>query len=797
MPMYEKFVLSGVSRLRQVLTGTRSLFAFLLVLGAIAATAVLLFEIDTTVSGQQQSDETVSERKSEPEFPNFDIRNEKRNDVIDYFVAARTAQHKNASAVADIRDDFARGEAALKARVPNVKFEYNNDMRAPEVITPDVWQDGIDFLSRPSGLKRSEILRNFIKENNRLIGVTDTQATTLKVTADYTNPSGNMSFALLEQEINGIPVFRGEVKAGFTKDGEIVRVINNLAPGLDYAVLPNDFGDPLEAVRAAGAHIRHEFGTTDLSKNDSQSKSNKVVFGTGDWATTAEKMYFPTEPGVAVPAWRVLLWEDTVAYYVIVDAKSGTMLWRKNIANEQTQAATYQIYGNPNAFIDVADSPAPFSPGPVDPTLPNIQGAIIARTNRTLIGNEGPLSFNNSGWITDGANHTDGNATEAGLDVVAPNGVAAPMLGDTACPGAGCRVFTSTWNPPPGNPAPGQDPTDPQARRGAVIQMFYIMNRYHDVLYQLGWTEQAFNFQHDNFGRGGVANDRISSEAQDSSGTNNANFFTPADGQRGRMQMYRFTGPTPDYDGTTDAEIVIHEVTHGLSNRLHGNAGGLATNMSGGMGEGWGDWYAHTLLAEPTDPINGVYAAGGYATNSITAGFLANYYYGIRRYPKAVIAFTGGLNNRPHNPLSFRHLNSNCNTEIGTPTTIGTVSAFPRGPVGSTDCDQVHAAGEIWSSLLWEVRALMVTRSGFADGTQRVLQVVTDGMKLSPINPTFLQGRDAIIAAAAALPTGSGDAVVDVREGFRRRGMGFSASIQNATTAAVTEAYDLDRKSVA
>jgi hypothetical protein len=54
----------------------------------------------------------------------------------------------------------------------------------------------------------------------------------------------------------------------------------------------------------------------------------------------------------------------------------------------------------------------------------------------------------------------------------------------------------------------------------------------------------------------------------------------------------------------------------------------------------------------------------------------------------------------------------------------------------------------------------------------------------------MLQERDAIIAAASALPVApeaSAD-VVDVREGFRRRGMGFSASTQSAT--AVTEAFD-------
>ena len=58
--------------------------------------------------------------------------------------------------------------------------------------------------------------------------------------------------------------------------------------------------------------------------------------------------------------------------------------------------------------------------------------------------------------------------------------------------------------------------------------------------------------------------------------------------------------------------IVIHEVTHGTSNRLHGNGSGLG-NQGGMMGEGWGDWYAHTMTAEPTDPMNGVHGLGGYS----------------------------------------------------------------------------------------------------------------------------------------------------------------------------------------
>jgi hypothetical protein len=771
----------------------RSLFLSLFVLGLVTVIAVLPYQFGSKAAGKKGLVQRTE--SADPGLPNYDIRTAKGNDLADYFESARSSIGKSAVAVADIRDGFVRGEEALRSRVPDVKFEYNEDIRIPEVITPDVWKANIDRLTGPSNAKRSEILRSFVKENNDLVGVTDEQADALRVLADYTNPDGNLSFAHLEQRPNGIPVFRSEVKAGFTKDGRIIRVINNLAPGLDYGSLSTDFRDPLDAVKAAAKFINHELKSTDVTRNDKASNDLKTVFGSGDWATTAEKMYFPTEPGVAVPAWRVLIWEPKNAYYVVVDANTGTMLWRKNITEDQTQTATYQVYNNTNGYINAADSPAPLSPGPLDPTL-GTQGPLGTRTNVTLIGNEAPNTFNNNGWITDGANITDGNANEAGIDRDGINGVDAPQTG------APNRVFDSTWNPPPGSPAPGDDPLTPQAQRGAVIQMFYVMNRYHDELYKRGFNEAAFNFQNTNFTGMGLGNDRVSSEGQDSSGTNNANFSTPADGGRGRMQMFVWTGPTPDYDGTADAEVIIHEVTHGTSNRLHGNTAGLSTNMSRGMGEGWGDWYAYTMLAEPTDPINGIYTTGGYATYLIAAGFTGNYYYGIRRFPRAPITFLGP-NGKPHNPFTFQYINANCNTLIGTTTSNPPPnSAYPRGPVGVTTCDQVHNIGEIWSSMLWEIRNRMVTRLGFTAGTTRVLQVVTDGMKLAPVGPTILQERDAIIAAASALPFAPDASldVQDVREGFRVRGAGFSASIQNAGTGAnntvVTEAFDLANAAV-
>lgn len=75
----------------------------------------------------------------------------------------------------------------------------------------------------------------------------------------------------------------------------------------------------------------------------------------------------------------------------------------------------------------------------------------------------------------------------------------------------------------------------------AVANLFYFNNVVHDALYRAGFEEQAGNFQVNNFGKGGLGNDPVNAEAQDGSGTDNANFSTPSDGSSPRMQMYLWT----------------------------------------------------------------------------------------------------------------------------------------------------------------------------------------------------------------------------------------------------------------
>jgi len=125
----------------------------------------------------------------------------------------------------------------------------------------------------------------------------------------------------------------------------------------------------------------------------------------------------------------------------------------------------------------------------------------------------------------------------------------------------------------------------------------------------------------------------VLAEAQDFSGTNNANFATPADGSSGRMQMYVFTGPSPDRVSALDQDVLLHELTHGTSNRLHNNGSGLNNTMSGGMGEGWSDFYARALTSGADEDVKRRLRGRRLFDARHLAGFTDNYYYGIAASP--------------------------------------------------------------------------------------------------------------------------------------------------------------------
>ena len=688
----------------------------------------------------------------------FDIRTDSSAKSRAGVEGYRARATRNAGALAA---SMASARARLNAAVPHLQVEMNPITKTPEIVGLGTAPGA---LTGPSGEKPERTVRGFVASNAALFGLDAAQAGQLRTIADYANPAGNLSWVELEQVINGIPVFQGRIRAAVRKDGAVARTTGNLAAGLDYALLAaSPQLSAAEAVAAAARTIGVEIDPTGLpaARVENEAKTHVFPAGAFEGETKVDLVYFALEPGVATLAYAMVLWEAVDAYYVLVDAMNGELLWRKNITNDQTQAATYAVYSS--------DSPAPLSPSNATPGS-GIQGTAVPRTTFTIV-SELP-AFDSLGWIPDGQNTTSGNNVDAGLDLTSPNGIDS----NGRATGSPNRVFNFDYTP--AGQTGEQSPTLASYRSGVVTNLFFWSNRYHDQLYQFGFTEAAGNFQQNNFSRGGSAADRILAEAQDGSGTNNANFATPPDGQSGRMQMFLFDQPNPDRDGDLDQEIVIHELTHGLSNRLHGNGGGLNSLQAGGMGEGWSDFYARALLSTADEDLAGVYASGGYSTFRFFNIGTDNYYYGIRRFPYALRSNVGA-NGRPHNPLTFADLDySQAATGDG---------AFARSPLIGDDALEVHNSGEVWCMMLLEVRARIIQRLGFAAGNARALQIVTDAMKLDLATPNFIQARDSIIAADNA--GFQGEDVADIWAGFAARGMGFGASVTGGNNLRVVESY--------
>ena len=242
------------------------------------------------------------------EIENYDIRTQKSDEAQKSLKDFIRESGKDSSLISAERKNVRRTVEELKTN-KRWKIEYNEDLRTPEIIASEIGKD-TNLLTASSVEKRDKILRRFLSENSALFGLDEIQINSLETTADYTNPNGVLSFVHLAQKMNGIPVFRGEVKAGFTKRGEMFRVINNLAPALDYQNLSADFGNADAAVINAAKHINLTATENDLKRIESASDNLKITFERGQFAdqTTAEKIYFPVDYAVTRTAWRVLLW---------------------------------------------------------------------------------------------------------------------------------------------------------------------------------------------------------------------------------------------------------------------------------------------------------------------------------------------------------------------------------------------------------------------------------------------------------------------------------------------------------
>jgi subtilase family serine protease len=519
--------------------------------------------------------------------------------------------------------------------------------------------------------------------------------TALDLVRDYVSASTGLRHLAFVQSFDGVPVFDGAVTVHVKADGTVARVTSSAARGAGRSF--QDTTTAAGAASAAAAHVRpgQFFAATRRSSDGGPRRRERFARGPFLRDVDAALVWLPVDGRLRL-AWQVDITPDgePQAYDVIVDAADGSVLVRRNrvlsiegsgrvIQSDATRALDPR---RPDAMPAGADGcPPPTNHQFISLTAP-------FRDPSTVLLDTGRLEGNNVHVF----HLNGGNEAPAGT----PDGT-------------GGWSFDHPFN----------------SAGSAATTLFYAVNFAHDFFYELGFDEAAGNFQHENFGRGGLGNDSVTAVAR-ATGRNNATYEHAPDGSSPTISMYLWDGAgcwsqdvdadgASDIDGDYDLDIVLHEFHHGVSHRLNTSFNG---NEAGAIGEGAGDFFAYSVNGDTT---------------------LAEY------------ARPGGLR---------------------------TVNAKTYGDwycYFGIICE-VHDNGEIFANVLWDVRERFRAddvRGSDAAAVHESHQLYVDALKLSPPAPTMLDIRDAMLLADSLRNAGSPGSQNFCRiwESFAGRGMGLQA----------------------
>ena len=795
------------------------------------------------------------------------------------FPAAGALPEFDAFAAAPAAARHALARPAEDVARPGTTIHVEERLGVPTFFRPaHAGERGRQSVAR-KGIEAAEAARAHLLDLAPLWGLADEDI--LQAPLVHVHDTGKGAIIVkLRQEAFGVPVFRDEIRIAMDRGYEPIAIAG-------YLPSVAGLSEPVFALTAADvlARAAADFGTAGLSASDVESLGaapggydrlslrgvRRALLAT---PARAKRVLFHL-PGRLVPSWylEVDAAPETGAgsdlYAYVLSATDGTLLYRHRLV--ASDGFAYRVWADTNGLKAPLNGPQGRGGDPYPATTPDRwQAPFVPPSLVTL--SSGPISTRDP-WLPEGATETNGNNVDAYADLSAPDGFSAgDFRANVTAPGVFDRTYDVTKPP---------DASGDQ-RKAAITQLFYVTNFLHDWYYDAGFNEVAGNAQVSNYGRGGVEGDGMRAEAQDYSGTDNANMSTPSDGGRPRMQMYVWSGNSrrglvvtapasgaktydvglaafgsqafslsgtvvlvqdfdtvnseacgslrnggaiagkiafvnrgnctfvakvaraqadgaigvivvnnvepgvitmagaqPDAiptlmvsqsdgtalkallasglavsmvreaalnrDGTIDDQIVAHEWAHYLSNRLIGDANGLNSNQSRGLGEGWSDFSALLLTVQASDAslpgnagFGGIYPVAGYVLGGGDNGLVDNtgWYFGIRRYPYST--------DLTKDPLTYKHITNG----VALPTTAPI--AYPDD--GSAN-SEVHNTGEIWTTMLWECYAALLRDTGrltFDQARDRMRSYFVASLKLTPINPTLLEARDALLAVVWA-----------------------------------------------
>jgi extracellular elastinolytic metalloproteinase len=585
------------------------------------------------------------------------------------------------------------------------------------------------YLTGPNQGDSLDIAHNYLNANRAVLGLSEADLSNSVVKDQYVTAHNGVTHIYLRQQHKGIEVFGGDMAIHIASDGSIIKLNNQFIPGLARLInttTPSISG--IQAVEYAALHLSLNI-TTELVvlENFGGADQSMIVSNGGisldDIPVRLVYQQVIGRRGVRL-AWNVRVRQHNHWDNLRIDAVTGKALSQNDwIVNENDYRVIPPPYVSPEDGVS--------DPWPLVNVLPDATAS--------------PFGWHDTDGVA-GAEFTDtrGNNVYAQEDADADNKDGfRPDGGDNL-------IFDFAWDQ-------ALEPWEGTNQEAAIVNLFYWNNIIHDVFYHYGFDEVSGNFQENNYGNGGAGGDPVQADAQDGSGMNNANFGTPPDGSKPRMQMFLWDLTSPQRDGDFENGIIIHEYGHGISNRLVGGPSNVSCLWNTEqMGEGWSDWLALILTTKAGDTGTTAHGMGAYVLGEPPDGA------GIR-------------------PARY--------------TTDMTENDYTYADISSLSIP--HGVGFVWATMLWEVHWALIDQYGFdpdiytgSGGNNLAIQLVVDGMKLTACNPGFVDARDAILQADEINNEGANQCLI--WEAFAKRGLGYSAEQgSTSSTSDGTEAFDL------
>ncbi len=385
------------------------------------------------------------------------------------------------------------------------------------------------------------IVSNYLNNTRSQYGLTQQDYADLKLDSYSFSKSMNVENVYLTQRYQGIEIYN-TVSSFAIKNGQVVNANISFTNNLIQKVNTQTPSlSPQQAISKAALALGIEVSSgIQLIETPAQHEYLFTKGGISQENIPVKLVYQPLETGNLHLAWDLKIYSlDSSSYYSVrVDALTGEIIDNKDwvlSCDFGTSKPGYKIenfnsilYSNDNESAEeITLGGNQYNVFPMPGIGPNDIGSQLIPDPSDVVAS--PYGWHDTNGVA-GAEFT----ITRGNNVLAREDVDGNNTGGDSPDGGASLDFNFPFNLP-----------EPPAnfRDGAIVNLFYWNNIMHDVWYHYGFDEQSGNFQENNYGNGGAGSDSVYADAQDGSGTNNANFLPLPEGNNPRMQMFLWNAP--------------------------------------------------------------------------------------------------------------------------------------------------------------------------------------------------------------------------------------------------------------